>query len=106
MNTIEIVIKEISKTLRETYADFEGIYFFGSHADGTANIFSDYDIVIIFSRQVDRKFKDEIRKIVYAAELKYEILIDSHIYSHNEILEPITPFRENVKTRGIFYARE
>ncbi|MBU2446826.1 MAG: nucleotidyltransferase domain-containing protein [Bacteroidetes bacterium] len=100
---IEKVIKELSEILRDKYSDFNGIYFFGSRVKGGSDEFSDYDIAIVFDRIIGRKFKDEIRKIVYDLELKYEIIIDSHIYSHFEILKPITPFRENVKNHGIFY---
>lgn len=102
-NKIELVISELSKNLKETYKDFSGIYFFGSRVKGGFDEFSDYDIAIVFDRIIVRKFKDEIRRIVYDLELKYEIIIDSHIYSHFEILKPITPFRENVKNHGKFY---
>jgi predicted nucleotidyltransferase len=102
---IEKVIKELSAVLKKKYSDFRGIYFFGSRARGIYKEDSDYDFVFVFDRNVSRKFKDEIRKIIYSCELKYNINIDSHIYSHQEILEPITPFRENVKNEGVFYGK-
>jgi len=101
--TIKKVIKELSEILRDKYSDFKGIYFFGSRAKGDYDAYSDYDLVIVFDRKIDRKFKDEIRKIVYEFDLRYDIIIDSHIHSHEEILKPVTPFRENVKNEGIFY---
>jgi predicted nucleotidyltransferase len=64
---IEKVIKELSSVLKKKYSDFRGIYFFGSRARGIYK--EDYDFVFVFDRKVSRKFKDEIRKIIYSCEL-------------------------------------
>ena len=54
------IINEIKKILEETYSDFKGIYFFGSQSKNVNPIESDYDLALIFSRKIDRKFKNEI----------------------------------------------
>lgn len=36
--------------------------------------------------------------------VQYDIIIDSHIYNYKDIIDPITPFRKNIKNEGIYYA--
>ncbi|MBM4175072.1 MAG: nucleotidyltransferase domain-containing protein [Ignavibacteria bacterium] len=100
---MEIIIKEISSPLKSKYSDFEGIYFFGSRASGSHEEDSDYDLLFAFGREIDWKFEKEITAVIYDFMLEYDVIIDCKIYSHSEILDPVTPFRENVKKEGIFY---
>jgi predicted nucleotidyltransferase len=102
-NNLDILINEIKTELINKYKDFLGIYLIGSRARGTHTIESDLDLVMTFSRVIDRKFKDEIRDLIYEYDLKYDLVIDAHIYNLQDILSPATPFRYNVKTEGIFY---
>ena len=98
------IVKELSTELRNYYPDFRGIYFFGSRARGDYNEFSDFDFASVFDRVIDWKFEKEIIQIISKYDLKYQIIIDSHVYNHNDILNPITPFRQNVLKEGLFYA--
>ena len=102
-NYTEILIRELITDLKSKYLDFKGIYFFGSRIAKKYSEESDLDLPFTFGRNINRKFKDEIRSLVYDYDLKYDIVIDSHIYNYRDILNPITPFRNNVKTLGIFY---
>jgi predicted nucleotidyltransferase len=97
------LINEIKTELKSKYEDFSGIFLIGSRARNTHTIESDLDLVMTFSRVIDKKFKDEIRDMVYEYDLKYDLVIDSHIYNLQDILTPKTPFRNNVKNEGIFY---
>jgi predicted nucleotidyltransferase len=100
---LDILINEIKNELVKKYNDFSGIYLFGSRVKGTHSNDSDLDIAITFSRSIDKKFKDEIRDLIYEYDLKYDLVIDTHIYNLQDILFPKTPFRYNVKNEGIFY---
>ena len=101
--TTEILITELINDLKSKYIDFKGIYFFGSRSTNKHFENSDLDLVFTFNREINRKFKDEIRSLVYDYDLKYDVVIDSHIYNYKDILNPVTPFRNDVKTQGIFY---
>jgi predicted nucleotidyltransferase len=100
---INIILNELKEELKSKYPDFRGIYFFGSRARGDAHEDSDYDIVIVFDREIEWKFKREIRKYIYNKESLYNILFDPKIYRFNDILNPITYFRYMVKEEGLFY---
>lgn len=102
-NNLDILIDEIKNELAKKYKDFSGIYLFGSRARGNYSKDSDLDLVLTFSRNIDKKFKDEIRDLLYEYDLKYDLVIDSHVYNHIDILNPKTPFRNNVRNEGIFY---
>jgi predicted nucleotidyltransferase len=100
----EIIVNELKSELKEKYPDFRGIYLFGSRARGDEHKDSDYDIAIIFDRKIDWRFDDKIMDSIINYEIKYDLLFDYHVFNFNDILEPITPFRNNVRKEGIFYA--
>jgi predicted nucleotidyltransferase len=104
-NTTDILISELKEGLNSRYKDFTGIYFFGSRSRENFSDESDLDLVLTFERNIDRDFKNEVRDFVYDYALKYNVVIDSHIYNLNEILNPITPFRYVVRNEGIFYGK-
>ena len=99
-----MLIAELRNVLKSRFNDFRGLYFFGSQKKNIATAVSDWDFAIVFDRTIDWKFKDEVRDILYDMMLKYNIVIDSHIYSVSELRNPKTPFRESVSRDGIFYA--
>jgi predicted nucleotidyltransferase len=97
------IINEISEKLKNKYSDFKGIYFFGSREKGTYNFDSDLDLLLVFEKEIDWRFKQEIYDLIYAFDLKYDTIIDTKIYSHSDMLNPLTPFRTIVKKEGVFY---
>jgi|WetSurMetagenome_2_1015567.scaffolds.fasta_scaffold07190_8 predicted nucleotidyltransferase len=99
-----ILIQDLINTFTLKYPDFKGVYFIGSRAKNKFNESSDYDLVFVFDRKINSYFKDEIRSLIYSFDLKYNIVIDSKIYNFKDILDPITPFRNNVRKEGIYYA--
>jgi predicted nucleotidyltransferase len=101
--TVNQIIHELMIELKNKYPDFKGIYFFGSRARGKYHEDSDIDLALVFDRVIDWKFKDEIISVIYGYELKYDTFIDSFTYNYQEILNPVTPFKQNVKCEGIFY---
>ncbi|MEO8231286.1 MAG: nucleotidyltransferase domain-containing protein [Ignavibacteriota bacterium] len=100
----KILLAEISKQLKKGGFDLAGLYLFGSRAKNTFNEYSDYDIAIILNENIDWKLKDKVREVIYDIMLESDIVIDSHIYSKEEIELSITPLRESIKSTGVFYA--
>jgi uncharacterized protein len=99
----EKIIKELLEEIKSKYSEFRGIYLFGSRARGDFDEDSDYDLAFVFDREISTLFKDEIRELAIDKELEFLILIDSHIFKNYDILNPVTPFRENIKNEGVFY---
>ncbi len=100
----KILLADISTKIKKGGFDLVGIYLFGSRSKDNFNKDSDYDVAIILNQKVDWRLKDKIREVIYDIMLERDIVIDSHIYSKEEIELSITPLRESIKSTGIFYA--
>ena len=98
------LVSEIYTRIKKGGFDLDGLYLFGSRAKNTFNKDSDYDVAIILNEKVDWKLKDKVREVIYDIMLEKDIVIDSHIYSKEDIDLSITPLRESIKSTGIFYA--
>jgi predicted nucleotidyltransferase len=99
-----ILLAEIYTQIKKGGFDVVGLYLFGSRANNTFNEDSDYDIAIILKEEVDWRVKDKVSGVVYDIMLEHDIIIDSHIFTKNEIESPITPLRESIKLDGVYYA--
>lgn len=100
---IEDIIQEISDLLEKKYSSFQGIYLFGSRSYQNSSENSDVDIAVVFNRDIDRNFKNEIIDLIYDFDLEYDLIFDVKILSKNEISNPTTPFRSLIKENGIYY---
>jgi predicted nucleotidyltransferase len=100
----QLLIEEVRNSLRESDIALAGMYLFGSRAKDIQQHGSDYDIAIILKSTVNQVIKDAIRSIIYDIMLKHDVVIDSHIYSEKDIVNPKTPFRGVIKNEGIYYA--
>ena len=98
------ILSRISYQIKKAGLQLEGIYFFGSRTKNMHIESSDYDVAIILNEAVDWKVKDKVREIIYDIMLKYDVVIDSHIYTEKEIELSSTPFRQAIKSNGIYYA--
>jgi len=103
MMDIGTLIKGINTSLKDTFHDYRGVYFFGSRLRGENQDFSDYDMVFVFQTQPGWRKKDRIRTIVYQKELEYNIVIDGKYYAQHDIENYQTPFLETVYKEGAFY---
>jgi predicted nucleotidyltransferase len=99
-----LIIDDINKQLKTRYRDFKGTYFFGSRLGGVINPDSDFDLLLVFDRDINYPFKREIRDIIYEFMLRYDIVIDTKIFSENDMKHPNMPFTEGVKKNGYFHA--
>ena len=98
------IIEEVRNSLKESGIALKGIYLFGSRAKNLQDKNSDYDVAVILKTPVNQAIKDEIRSVIYDIMLKHDVVIDSHIYAESDIINPATPFRNVIRTEGIFYA--
>ena len=96
------ILKEINLKLKDKYPLFNGAYFFGSRIKGNYNNESDYDAAFVFDAIIDNKLRNDVINIVYDFELANDIVIDSLVFNVDDILNPKTPFRNNVKNEGYF----
>jgi uncharacterized protein len=99
-----ILLIEIADKLKANGFNLHGLYLFGSRAKTSSREDSDYDVAIILNEKVDWKLKDKVREVIYDMMLERDIVIDSHIYTKEEIELSVTPLRESIKSTGIFYA--
>lgn len=95
---------EIAKKLKEKlkkYADFEGLYLYGSQVTGKAHKDSDIDIVGVFKENRDNS--DEVLGDAYEVELENDIILDFHPMTMEQLNQNWFYFNEIKK--GIYYAR-
>lgn len=89
--------------LKAKYSEFRGMYLFGSRARGDNVEDSNYDFAFLFDKQISQIFKDSIRKITSRKMLEKDVIIDTLVYSMEDIKNPKTPIRERIQIEGIFY---
>lgn len=80
------ILKDLKNQLLEKNLELiKEVILFGSQAHGNATKDSDFDILILVSRKPSSKEKTFISEVCYDIDLKYDILIDSHILSIPEL---------------------
>lgn len=80
------VLKEITRQLKSSMPDiFVKAVLFGSRLTNQGKPDSDYDILIIVKEKADWKTERELSDICYEIELKYSVVIDTHILSEPEV---------------------
>lgn len=103
MDKTNKIINELLSELKRDYQDFYGVYLFGSRARGDEGFNSDYDLAVVFNKEVDSQLKRKVSNIIAQIMMKYEVIIDNPILNINDIVNPVTPLRQNIKNEGIFY---
>ncbi len=93
-NRIKNSIKRIDPNAR--------VILFGSQARGDSNVSSDWDILILTSRQMDEDDKGKIRNRLLDTELEAESVISSLIFSQDKWQDyQVTPLYQNILNEGI-----
>lgn len=100
-NKINQLIKELNSNILEKYPDFKGCYLYGSRAKKTYRKDSDADIVAIFE-SIDRDKDFKLRRIICELMYKYDIYIDFHIYTLDNLAQNPVYYNE-VVDKGLFY---
>ena len=104
MNTKETYIISLIKSKIQSKNPDADIILFGSHARGTANQDSDWDILILLkSSSVSRKEEQEYRHEIFDIELETGEPISTFVFSKNdwETKYSVTPLYYNITREGI-----
>jgi len=81
-----LILTDLKHKLEEQYSDaVKNVVLFGSQANNYATAYSDYDILILLNKDYNKSDEDKILDICYDIDLKYDILIDVHLLSTNEL---------------------
>ncbi|MFW5945205.1 MAG: nucleotidyltransferase domain-containing protein [Bacteroidota bacterium] len=91
--------------LRQNYGDsIKDVILFGSQARGDSTKDSDYDILVILKKDYTHKDERKIINLCYDIDLKYDIIIDVHVLSSNELksLRGKQPIFINALRTGIY----
>jgi len=84
--------------------DFVCLYHYGSRLTGAADPESDYDVVCISARQLNRQERDRIVDRSLDIQFERRVVFDLHFYSRSEIATaPLsyTPFLARVQADGV-----
>ena len=87
MNSKGKIIKNLKEHLINNFGkEIEDVILFGSQDSGSASVTSDYDVLIIINKQnYSGDDKNKILDLCYDIDLKYDILLDVHLLSKQEI---------------------
>ncbi len=103
MSKKEQILKRIVDVVEQKVPNSE-IYLFGSQARGTAQKFSDWDVLILLNTQsVSFDFETNFMNDFYDIELETGIIISPLIYTLNDwnSNHSITPLFSNIKREGV-----
>ena len=82
-----LLSKEIKQYLNSNLNNIvSDIIIFGSRVKGTANKYSDYDVIIVLNTNYDRKIHRAINDLCYDFDLKYSTFLDTQIISEFELM--------------------
>ncbi len=99
------ILNDLKTHLQEHYPKaLREVVLFGSRAHGNAQEDSDYDILIILNKNYTAEDENQILDLCYDINLKYDILIDAHLLSVQELntLRGRQPIFINALDTGIY----
>lgn len=80
------ILKELKICLQKGYKDsVKDIILFGSQAYGNPNENSDYDVLIVLTKDYTARDENQIFDLCYDINLKYNIIIYAHLISEREL---------------------
>lgn len=101
----QLALNDLIEKLKSKFKhQLREIKIFGSKVRGDFDEASDIDIFIVFDRDVDWKFKDQIYALIFDIDLKYDVLISARIYSVERLAEKriqALPFIKSVHEHGV-----
>jgi predicted nucleotidyltransferase len=101
----KIILSDLRNRLTEQYSDnLKNVILFGSQINDRSNEYSDYDILILLNQDYSKIDENRILDICYDIDLKYDIIIDAHLLSVNEIdsKRGRQPIFKNALQNGIY----
>jgi predicted nucleotidyltransferase len=86
MNKKAKILSELKNHLvKNAVLSIKDVILFGSRSVGNSNIWSDYDVLIIVDKDYSGKDENQILDLCYDIDLKYDIFLDVHILSSQEL---------------------
>jgi len=80
------ILKELKSCLQKGYKDsVKDIILFGSQAYGDPTENSDYDVLIVLTKDYTARDENKIYDLCYDIDLKYNIIIDAHLISERQL---------------------
>jgi predicted nucleotidyltransferase len=80
------ILKELKSCLQKAYPDsVKYVILFGSQAYGVPTENSDYDVLIVLTRDFTARDENKIYDLCFDVNLKYNIIIDAHLISEREL---------------------
>lgn len=99
------ILKELKISLEKQYSNsVKDVILFGSQAHGDSTKNSDYDILVVLSKDYTARDENQIYDICYDINLKYNIIIDVHLISEKELhtIKGKQPIFTNAIKSGIY----
>lgn len=98
---LDEIIEELNSKLSNAFEDFEGVYLYGSRLRGDYTEDSDVDLIAIF-KYIDLDKRLKIWPIVGQIEYKYDLILDLHPMTIEELKE--SPYHYDlIVNNGKFY---
>ena len=100
-----IILRDLKENLRKQYPDsVRDVILFGSQAGDAENEYSDFDVLILLDKDYTGRDENDIFGISYDIDLKYNIIIDTHLLSLKELTSTRgkQPIFKNAINSGIY----
>lgn len=103
INTKRTILANLKQDLMTNF-DLNSLVLFGSQTTESSNENSDFDILIILNNHKSNQDENQIMDICYNIDLKYNIMIDSHVLTTSELstLRGRQPIFVNALKNGIY----
>lgn len=98
-----LIMNNINNSIKDIFSDYKGLYLYGSRAKNSADLSSDFDIILLINTKLNSDTKEKIYKAIGRIEYELNIFIDIQMLTEDEISR--NPFfYEEVIKYGEFYA--
>ena len=102
MKKVDKLILKLNKLIKNLFSDFNGLYLYGSYANGSAKEDSDVDLVALFNSDLPREDRMNLWSLIGKFEAEMDITLDLHPMTMIELKKnPI--YYEQVVDKGIYY---
>ena len=98
------ILSELKAYLNKNFGpSVRKVILFGSQAKDLNKPDSDFDVLIVLNKDYSWQDENKILDLCYDMDLKYNILIDAHIFSDHELSSQRgkQPFIENALKNGL-----
>jgi len=103
---VDEIAQRLRDSLKESIADFEGLYVFGSQVSGDATEDSDVDIVVLFGQEYFG-MPDELFEVLFQMRIDYFEMIDLDVLPYTiDNLQQNYGFYDEVVNKGVFYGQD